>query len=322
MNPSTATTSRLRAVPLTGFAIVMGLTGFAIAWMRASTVLSLPALVGDALRVLAGVVFVVLIAVYALKAMRHTDAVLQEIADPLKRNFLSAITIGVILTSIALLGDAPAWSRYAWMVGSLGQLILTLWVISTWIEHERYEIAHVNPTWFIPVVGNIMVPVAGVHHASPEVSWFFFSFALLFWLILATIIFYRMIFHDPLPERLIPTLFILVVPPSLGFVSYVALTGGIDAFARVLFYIALFLVLMLATRARRFGALPFALSWWAYSFPLAAITLATLVFYEQTALAFYRYLSMMFLAALSAVLVLLMVRTVSSVVRDEFRDDD
>ncbi len=322
MKSRTETPGWLRAVPLTAFAIVMGLTGFAIAWMRASTVLSLPAVVGEILRALAMAVFAALIVVYLLKVVRHADAVAAEIDDPLKRNFLSAITIGVMLTSIALLGDAPVISWYTWLAGALGQLLLTLWVLSTWIENDRYEIAHINPTWFIPVVGNIMVPVAGVHHASVEISWFFFSFALLFWLILATIIFYRMIFHAPLPERLIPTLFILVVPPSLGFVSYVELTGEIDAFARVLYYMGLFLVLMLVTRVRRFGALPFTLSWWAYSFPMASITIATLVFYEHMALSFHASLSLVLLAILSGVLILLAVRTVSLLLRGEFRDDD
>ena len=43
-----------------------------------------------------------------------------------------------------------------------------------------------NP-WFIPVVGNIIVPIAGVDDAPAEVSWFFFSFGLIFWIALFTL---------------------------------------------------------------------------------------------------------------------------------------
>lgn len=39
----------------------------------------------------------------------------------------------------------------------------------------------------------------------------------------------------------------------------------------------LFLTLLLFTQIGRFARLQFALSWWAYSFPLAAITIASFV---------------------------------------------
>jgi hypothetical protein len=96
--------------------------------------------------------------------------------------------------------------------------------------------------------------------------------------------------HEPLPVRLTPTLFIFLAPPSVGFVSYTALTGQLDAAligqldaaARVLYYTALFLTLLLATNAARFLEVPFYLSAWAYSFPLAAMTIATLVMFARS----------------------------------------
>ena len=77
--------------------------------------------------------------------------------------------------------------------------------------------------------------------------------------------------------RLTPTLFILLAPPSVGFIAYLQLIGSLDAFARILYYTALFLSLLLASNALRFLRIPFFISAWAYSFPLAALTIATLV---------------------------------------------
>ncbi|MDZ7809277.1 MAG: hypothetical protein U5L11_02915 [Arhodomonas sp.] len=58
-------------------------------------------------------------------------------------------------------------------------------------------------------------------------SWFFFSVGLLFWIVLTDHRrLPRMIFHQPLPARLMPTLSILVAPPAAGFLSYLRLTGG------------------------------------------------------------------------------------------------
>ncbi len=322
MSQAIASAGRLRAVPLSAFAIVMGMTGLAIAWLHAASILSLPAVIGDGLLIFSVAVFCILGVTYGAKALLYPDAVAAELGHPVKRNFLPAVTIGVMLTSIAVVTKRPALSAWLWMAGAPAHLMLTLWVISTWIDHVRHEIAHVNPTWFIPVVGNIMVPVVGVQHAPAEVSWFYFSFAVMFWLILTTIIFYRVIFHDPIPERLMPTLFILIAPPAVGFVAYIALTGEFDVFARVLYYAALFLTLLLACQVRRFSALSFSLSWWAYSFPVAAITIATLEVYSLTGLAFFRYLSVVFLALVSILLFALTSRTLLSIGRGEFADGD
>ena len=69
--------------------------------------------------------------------------------------------------------------------------------------------------------------------------------------ILLTIIFYRVLFHHPIDERLMPTLFILIAPPAVGFIAYTRLTGGeLDTFARVLYYSGLFLTLLLFTPGR------------------------------------------------------------------------
>jgi tellurite resistance protein len=123
--------------------------------------------------------------------------------------------------------------------------------------------------------------------------------------------------HEPLPVRLTPTLFILLAPPSVGFVSYTALTGQLDAAligqldaaARVLYYTALFLTLLLATNAARFLEVPFYLSAWAYSFPLAAMTIATLVMFARSGVALFGALGAALLAALTAIVGWLVART-------------
>jgi tellurite resistance protein len=149
------------------------------------------------------------------------------------------------------------------------------------------------------------------------VSWFFFSIGLTFWPVLLAIIFNRVIFHGSLPERLMPTLFILIAPPAVGFLSYLRLTGEVDTFARILYYAALFFTILLIGQLRWFTRLRFYLSWWAYSFPLAAITTATLAMFKHTGDPMFLRLSSILLAITTVVIAGLFVRTLVAVVRRE-----
>ncbi|MBK8961731.1 MAG: SLAC1 anion channel family protein [Candidatus Competibacteraceae bacterium] len=307
----------LEHFPVTLFSAVMGTSGLTLAWLKAHAVLGAPVIVGEGLRGVASALFVLLLVFYLLKAARHPEAVKLEMRHPIKINFIPTISISLLLLSVCYLEAAPVLAFWLWVTGAVLHLGLTLGVFGSWIHHTHYAIQHANPAWFIPVVGNIIVPVAGIRLASPEISWFFFSIGVVFWIVLLTIVLYRLIFHEPLPARLAPTLFILLAPPSVGFIAYVNMTGAVDGFARVLYYTALFLALLLASNAVRFLRLPFFISAGAYSFPLAALTLATLVMSVHLPDAIFQPLGMGLLALLSLVVTVLAARTLIAVWRRE-----
>lgn len=310
-------TDRLQFLPVSFFSMAMGLSGLSIALQQADALRSGLGGAGTALGLLSAVLFLLLCGLYAAKLARHPAAVREELSHPVKMSFGASFTVSLVLLSIAFHEAAPSLSWWLWVVGSVLHLAFTLYVLNTWIYQPGFEIHHISPAWFIPVVGNILVPVAGVAHGALEISWFYFSIGLLFWIVLFTIIVYRMIFHNPLPEKLLPTLFILIAPPAVGFIAYVRLTDGIDAFAHVLYYGALFLTLLLFMQLPRFLRLPFFLSWWAYSFPLAAMTIATLIMHRHTGLAFFAGLAGLLLVLLGLIILGLVVRTAVAVKRNE-----
>lgn len=309
--------SRIRHFPVSFFSVVMGLAGFAIAIQRAEEIIGLPSGAGHPAAWLALAVFVLLSVVYAVKLLRYLPEVRAELNHPIKLSFFPTISISLVLLSIALGEAAPDISFWLFALGAPLQLGFTLFVMSRWINHSVFEIHHSNPSWFIPVVGNILVPVAGTIHGQSEISWFFFSIGLVFWLVLLTIIVNRVIFHNPLPDKLAPTFFILIAPPAVGFISYVKLGGGLDPFARVLFYSAVFTVLLLVAMHQKFRGIKFFLSWWAYSFPTAAFTIASMLMYRLTGLPVFRALSWVMLLVLAAIVSLLLVRTLLGMVRNE-----
>lgn len=310
-------TARLRDFPVSFFSTVMGLSGLTLAAQRLEAMRTLPSGTSALLFAATIGVFAILATAYLAKAIRHPDAVLAEWRHPIRICFFPTITISAILLGTAALPVDAELSFLLWTAGAAGHLVLTVMVITAWIEHSRFEVVHMNPAWFIPVVGNILAPLAGLRHAPAELSWFYFSIGMVFWLPLLTIILYRLFFHSPLPGRLAPTLFILLAPPSVGFVSYVGLSGGIDTFARMLYFSAAFFFLLMLPQIRNFARLSFTLSWWAYSFPLAAFTVATLVMGERSGIRLYGWAGML-LFGLTALLVGgLALRTLQGVLRRE-----
>ncbi len=315
--PAPAPTSRLANFPVPFFATVMGLSGLTIATHKVESLWGATHGPATVLFALTLGVFGLVAGLYALKALRHPQAVLAEWNHPIRISFFPASSIGLLLLGSAAVPVNADLARGLWGAGAALHLVLTLAVMRAWIDHSRFEVAHTNPAWFIPVVGNVLVPVAGVGFAPADVSWFFFSVGLVFWVVLLTIVVYRLIFHPPLPGKMVPTLFILLAPPSVAFLSWVALTGGVDAFGRILYFAAVFFFLLLLTQLPKFAQVPFAMSWWAYSFPLAAFTIATLVMGERVQSAVYMTAGQGLYGLLVLVVGGLALRTLVAVVRRE-----
>ncbi len=306
--------NRLAYFPISFFSMIMGLAGLTIAWQKVQHVFGVNLLIDSVLLVVTVTAFIVLSVVYATKYVIYRQDVLNEFHNPIKLHFFPTISISLLLISVAFLKFDSAISLPVWIVGSTIHLMFTLYTVNAWIHHEHFEVQHVNPAWFIPAVGNVIVPIAGVQLGYVDISWFFFSIGMLFWIILLTIIFNRVMFHNPLQEKLMPTLFILIAPPAVGFIAYLNLTGELDAFARVLYFAGLFLTLLMLMQVRRFARLQFFLSWWAYSFPLAAITIASLHMYELTQKWAYQYIGVALLALVTVVVLFLLYRTAIAVI--------
>lgn len=300
---------RLAHLPVAFFSMVMGLAGLSIAWHKAEQVLAIGLPIADILLGIATLAFLVLGLAYLTKLIRYREAVHKELAHPIQLNFFPTISMSLLLLGIATLEHWPGLAGVLWVIGAASQLLLTLYVLNVWIHHERFEVHHVNPAWFIPVVGNVLVPIAGARLGFIETSWFFLAIGLLFWLLLFAIVLQRFIFHPSLPDRLMPTFFILIAPPAVGFIAYLQLSGGLDALARILYYAGLFLTLLLTVQVGRFLRLEFFLSWWAYSFPLAAMTTATFIMYQLTQNLAFAILGWGLLSLVSLVVVYLLYRT-------------
>ena len=289
----------------------MGLSGLAIATQKLEASFILNAWASSAFLAISAALWLGLFLTYALKVLKFPKAVISELNHPIRLSFFPTISIGALLLSIGSIQLFPTAAELLWWIGTTAQLLFTLFILDRWIHHEHFKTEHNSPAWFIPIVGNILVPVSGAEFGYAEISYFFYALGIIFWLPLMAISLNRAFFFPAIPKRLLPTLFILIAPPAVGFISWLKLhSGTLDDFGIILFYFAVFVLVMLVAQARHFIRLPFALPWWAYTFPLAAMDIAAFAFFSVIPQPHYLYFAVGLYVVLLFVVLLVSYRTV------------
>ena len=308
---------RLKNFPISFFAPVLGLAGFALALQKAEFLFSLPNKISLPVLIITLILFAIILIAYSLKFLVFRKEVKKEYQHPIKINFFPLISKILLVLSVVFLSLSMPISKWLWIVGVVINTIFSLSILGEWISKEHFKIEHMSPAWFIPIVGNLIIPIAGVQHFSPEISWFYFSIGIIWMFILTTIIFYRLIFHKPLAKKLVPTFFILFAAPAIAFIAYYKLVHEFDAFAHILYYFAAFLFFLICSQWKLFLKIKFYLSWWAYTFPLAAFSLATILMYDLTDLVLFKIFVVVIIIILLSFIINLTWRTAKAIRRKE-----
>ena len=295
MNTTTlATSPRLikRAIALlehlapAWFALVMGWCGLAQAWLRATDAFGDTALgLGLVASIFALFVFGLLCLSCILRLHAHPGAVAADMRHPVRHAFMATLPLSIML--LAGLGVSLFWNTsrtldtvltFAWVLGSVLEIAATVWVVARWLngaDKGGLQWAAFTPVFFIPVLGNVLAPLAGVTIGLEAWATAQFGVGLLLWPVLQTMLIVRMVQAGPLPARMSPTVFITMVAPSIIGLSFLQLDAPLSlvwgSWGIGVFFLALSL-----TQVRTIFEQPFGLSHWAMSFPMAAFTTLTL----------------------------------------------
>lgn len=127
----------------------------------------------------------------------------------------------------------------------------------------------------MPVVGHVLLPLAGVPLGQGEWAAAQFGVGLLFWPLVLGLLLVRVAVQGMWPERLLASSFILVAPPAVVGLSALQL-GAPPPLVWMLWGMAMFSAAWVGTLARRIAAQPFGIGHWSLSFPLAALAALTL----------------------------------------------
>ena len=259
------------------FGAVMGLAGLSLAWRGAHRVFGAPTAIGDAIGIVAIVTFLVIASGYLLKCWCYPAVVKAEFEHPVAGNFFGTITIALLLLSAVLAKYDNVLGEVVWASGAALTFALTFVVVGR-LLCGKVDPAHAAPPWLISGVATLDIAVTGGTMPmawAHEVSLFGLAVGTMMALVFFTMIFSRVIHHDPLPDAMVPSMIVMIAPFEVGSLAYVATMHAVDMFAGLLFHAGLFLFLTLSPKVFR-REIPFATSWWAVSFPMSALASAAM----------------------------------------------
>ncbi|MGE4383107.1 MAG: SLAC1 anion channel family protein [Arcobacter sp.] len=308
--------NRLQFFPIMMFATIMGLGGLTLVYERLNTIFSFPNYLALFMLGISTFLFFLVLIFYILKLIKYKDEVKKEFSHPIRVNFFAAFSISMLILSIDYRHYYTNVSELFFIFGAIFHIFFTYYTIRFWINNNL-EMQHSNPAWFIPIVGNLIVPIAGKGFVDDSILYFYFSIGIFFWIILFSIILNRIIFHNQFAPKFMPTLFILIAPPSIGFISYIKLTGSLDFFAQILFNLGLFFTILVFVMYKNFVKIKFFISWWAFTFPMTAVTLSTILMYELTQKGIYSIFSYVLTFITTIIVLLVAIQTIKHMQKKE-----
>jgi C4-dicarboxylate transporter/malic acid transport protein len=296
------------------FAAVMG-TGI-VAIAGASLPLSMPGLrvFATVVWIMAAAALVALTAAWAAHWVRYPDRARGHAANPVMAQFwgappmaLMTVGAGTLILGRGLLGPGAAvgidW--VLWLAGTGLGLVTTCWI--PFLMMTRHDIGPdaAFGGWLMPVVppmvsaatGALLIPHLGSAQGRLTLllgCYAMFGISLFASVIIISQIWSRLVVHKPGPAVLVPTMWIVLGPlgqsvtaagnlgtaaahvlpaPYAAGAAVFSLLYGVPAWG----FAVMWLVLAAAVTARTARAsLPFALTWWSFTFPVGTVVTGTI----------------------------------------------
>lgn len=282
------------------FAAVMGTGVLALTTRSLAQQWPLLALPAAALHWFNSALFVLLAVPWLTRWLRFPEAARQTLSHPVQANFYPTFSIALLVLAAQWLTftDQVAVALVLWWLGVSLHFIFSFAVLFYMFRGEHVTIDHVTPANFIPAVGLVVMPLAGgpllqymdgaLREWALTVNAIGLGAGSMMYLGLLGITLQRKFLHKPAHGLLTPTIWIHLAPIGVIPVSLMNLLEHLPlpaAREAALLLMLLFwgfgvwwlvMASLLTLAARAVGQLPFALSWWGFTFPLGAFVAESL----------------------------------------------
>jgi tellurite resistance protein len=270
-------TSGFPNAPVSFFGIVLGLAGLGNAWRAATAAWHVPAVVGEVLLAAAAVVWVIVVALYALKWLFLRPQAIAEALHPVQCCFIGLGGVSTMLIALAALPYNRPVAAILFAAGGTFTLGFAVWRTGLLWQGGR-DPGTSTPVLYLPAVAGGFV-AATTFAAIGLRDWgqLAFGAALLTWLALESVLMHRFYTLPEMPAALRATFGIQLAPPAVGAVAYYAVNGGhADLVLNALLGYGMFQALILLRLLPWLLKQPFSASYWAYTFGAAALPTAPL----------------------------------------------
>ena len=289
---------------------------------------------------------------WTAKLLFYRENSVKDLNHPILAHFFPTMPIALIILAMDFLKMpsalfAPAMSQtlafWLWVLGSIGIYVFGFIIMMRVFSHKGITPAHANFGWFIPPVSLLIIPAGGLDLAGlyPQtmeltvgLSLASFGIGVFLFLFVGAAVFHRYIYHELPMSRLAPTVFVGMAPTAIIAVvlfkmmqlferqdvlgiapqvfaplAKIAIIGN-WGFSVWWFVMACIVILHYIRKIE----LPYALTWWAFTFPSGALCLASAVAWKVTQ--FSSFYAFFVLAAVFMLIVWLIVllKTVKGVV--------
>ncbi|MFE0515242.1 hypothetical protein [Streptomyces sp. NPDC058964] len=301
--------------------ISLGTAGLGGAWQSAAATVSAPLWASDALFVLSGLVWVVLLAKYVLRGGARWRNVLDDLHHPGQGFTLAYVPIVGMLTAGHFSRYGLDGARWAYAVFATAAAVIAARLLAHWVT-GGLSAAPLHPGYLLPVVS---APFISSSTASvlrlPELAAATFAVGVLYWLAFGTVVLGSLVAGGgsmPAPAR--PTLTVLVIPPATGGLAWMAAHHGVlDMIGYGFAGLLLFTLLIIAFLLPDVRQQSFHYGYWIFTFPVFASTNFLVRWLYGTGMSGRQAVAWSLLTAVSAAFLLLCAATFRHALRERHR---
>jgi tellurite resistance protein len=308
-------------IPPNFFGISFGLLGLANAWRLAAIHDGVPAFAGFALLALGTLVFAFLLAALAVKIATALSRVVAEMKDDVLGPFYALPPCCAIVLAIGLRSFSPGPGRTVLTAALVLGTLYGAWVTTYWMMRDTRDEALANPAYFLSTVAfGFLAADALALYGLRDLAWMYFGVGTISWLMLGSITGYRLNFVSPrLQPALIPSLAIEVSWAPIAANAYLSLDGNRpDAIVMMLAGYAVYMVLRQIVLLHLYRRLRFGPPSWMFTFPSAAVAVFAERWNAASPSALSTVAAIVALAAATAIVGWVGVRTLVAISRGEF----
>jgi tellurite resistance protein len=307
-------------IPPSFFGIPFGLAGLGNTWVVAGHDGEAPTWIGDGLLAIAALTWLAVVMAYAVYTLQRRGALVGDVVDPVNGPFVPlAVITPMLLAAQGVVPHDLGLGRVLVDVFLVLTLVFGGWITGQWM-YGPIHIDQIHPGYFLPTVaGGFIASAAASAVRQRTLADVMLGLGFVCWFVLGSLILNRLFVRPLLSAPLVPTLAIEVAPAAVAVLALFARNGGrIDIWVMLVSGYELLLVLAQIRLLPLYLRLSFAPGFWAFTFPWTAVATTALRWISGSQPPGHRVYSYLVLAAISALIGGIAVRSIMALARGQF----